>query len=78
MNEVKEKLKNAVITDRAGMMENTLRVVKSDVYGILSNYMELGGEDVAVTADLDERGACLITVTAKTRTFYEIGKLIKN
>lgn len=78
MNEVQNKLKNAVITDRASMLENTLRLIKSDVYGIVSNYMELSGEDVAVTADLDAQGSCMITVTAKTHTFYEIGKLIKS
>lgn len=77
MNEVRDKLKNAVITDRAGMLENTLRIVKSDVYAILTHYMEIVPDNVEVTADLDEQGECLITVSVKTKTFYEIGKLIK-
>lgn len=77
MNDVKDKLKNAVISDRAGMLENVLRVAKSDIYGILQNYMDVRAEDLTVTADLDEGGECVITVTAKTKAFYEIGKIIK-
>lgn len=78
MYKVHDKLKNAVITDRTGALENTLRVVKSDVYGILSNYMEIDRDNIAVTADLDAQGACEITLTAKTNTFYEIGKMLKD
>lgn len=76
MRQVRDKLHAAVITDRAATIENTLRVVKSDVYGILSQYMELDPSAISVAADLDNEGECTITVSAKTRTFYEIGKII--
>lgn len=77
MKDLETKLKNAVLTDRAAMLENTLKIVKGDVYKILSDYMSLDPDNLTVTADLRTDGACDITVTATTYTLYEIGKMIK-
>lgn len=70
------RLKSLLVSDKVNTPTQFSDVIKSDVYGILNNYMELTPDDLDVKIDADENGFRVV-MTARTNRFRQIGTLPK-
>lgn len=75
MNDVRERLGSALISDRAGEVETVLKVLKSDFYSILSEYAEVDPATLSITADLYD-GAVRVTVSASLTSVRAVGNIL--
>ena len=50
--QVKQRLKKVVMEDKVSAIESMLRVLKSEQYCLLTNYMYLGADDLKVYIDI--------------------------
>ncbi len=71
-----QRLKNLLKQDKVNTPDRLTEVIKSDLFGVLKNYMEIRGEDVKVMIDADDKGYHVI-VSARTNRFRQIGMLPK-
>lgn len=62
--------------DKYRAIENMLRVLRSDEYKLLTNYMYLGADDLRVYVDITDAGEYVLTVRAVTDRFIDIGKAL--
>jgi len=62
--------------DKVSAIENMLRVLRSDQYRLLTNYMYIGSDDLKVYMDLTENGEYVLTVKAVTDRLIDIGRLL--
>ena len=72
----KRRLKTVAIEDKVSAIENMLRVLRSDQYRLLTNYMYIGSDDLKVYMDLTENGEYVLTVNAVTDRLIDIGRLL--
>ncbi len=72
----KRRLKTVAIEDKVSAIENMLRVLRSDQYRLLTNYMYIGSDDLKVYMDLTENGEYVLTVKAVTDRLIDIGRLL--
>jgi len=70
------RLKSLLIHDKASTPDRLTDVLKSDLYAVLNNYMDLFSDDLKVLIDTDEKGYHII-VSAHTNRFKQIGMLPK-
>ena len=75
MNDVRERLGSALISDRAGEVDTVLKVLKSDFYSILSEYAEVDPATLSITADLYD-GAVRVTVSASLTSVRAVGNIL--
>ena len=71
---VRQRLKKVVMEDKVSAIENMLRVLKSDQYKLLTNYMYLNADDLKVYIDITENGDYILTVKAVTDRLIDIGR----
>ena len=64
------RIKNVLVKDKNNRNENFNSVIKSEIYELLSNYMEVKG--VECFTSLQENGDWQIKIVAKTSNFYSI------
>ena len=62
--------------DKVSAIENMLRVLKSDQYKLLTNYMYLNADDLKVYIDITENGDYILTVKAVTDRLIDIGRML--
>ena len=62
--------------DKVSAIESMLRVLRSDQYKLLTNYMYIGSDDLKVYMDLTENGEYVLTVRAVTDRLIDIGRLL--
>ncbi len=72
----KRRLKTVAMEDKVSAIENMLRVLRSDQYKLLTNYMYIGSDDLKVYMDLTENGEYVLTVKAVTDRLIDIGRLL--
>ena len=72
---VRQRLKKVVMEDKVSAIENMLRVLKSDQYKLLTNYMYLNA-DLKVYIDITENGDYILTVKAVTDRLIDIGRML--
>lgn len=70
------RLKNLLVHDKVSTPNQLTDVIKSDIYSVLSNYMELYSDDLKVLVDADEKGYHLM-ISAHTNRFKQVGMLPK-
>lgn len=70
------RLKSMLISDKVNVPNELCSLIKSDVYVLLANYMELKPENVIVDQTIEENGFC-ITIKAKTDRLKQFGALPK-
>jgi hypothetical protein len=70
------RLKNLLMQDKVNTPNQLADVIKSDVYPVLSSYMDLFSEDLKVLIDADDMGYHVI-ISARTHRFKQIGMLPK-
>lgn len=70
------RLKSLLLKDKVSTPNHIAEVIKSDIYSVLSNYMELFADDLSVSIDCDEQGF-VVDINAKTARFKQIGALPK-
>lgn len=73
---VRQRLKKVVMEDKVSAIENMLRVLKSDQYKLLTNYMYLNADDLKVYIDITENGDYILTVRAVTGRLIDIGRML--
>lgn len=73
---VRQRLKKVVMEDKVSAIENMLRVLKSDQYKLLTNYMYLDADDLKVYIDITENGDYILTVKAVTDRLIDIGRML--
>ena len=73
---VRQRLKKVVMEDKVSAIENMLRVLKSDQYKLLTNYMYLNADDLKVYMDITENGDYILTVKAVTDRLIDIGRML--
>ena len=71
---VRQRLKKVVMEDKVSAIENMLRVLKSDQYKLLTNYMYLNADDLKVY--ITENGDYILTVRAVTDRLIDIGRML--
>lgn len=70
------RLKKLLMQDKVNTPDRLTDVLKSDVYSVMKNYMELRPDDIKILIDADDKGYHVI-VSARTHRFRQIGMLPK-
>ena len=71
-----DRLKSVVMSEKITAIESMLRVLKSEQYKLLTNYMYLNVEDLKVYIDVTENGEYVLTVKAVTDKLIDIGRVL--
>ena len=71
-----DRLKSVVMSEKITAIESMLRVLKSEQYKLLTNYMYLNVEDLKVYIDVTESGEYVLTVKAVTDKLIDIGRVL--
>ena len=71
-----DRLKSVVMSEKIAAIESMLRVLKSEQYKLLTNYMYLNVEDLKVYIDVTENGEYVLTVKAVTDKLIDIGRVL--
>ena len=71
-----EKRMRKMSRSRIADIENSLRIMKAEMYKLLTNYMYLSREDLTVYVDVTENGEFTLNVRAYTKRFIGTGKYI--
>ena len=74
--QARTRLKSVEYADKVSAIENMLRVLKSEQYRLLTDYMYLSAEDLQVFVDITNNGEYILTVRAITDRFIDIGRLL--
>ena len=67
-----ERLKNVLISDKQFSPEKVKKVLKSDIYSLLSNYCNLLPENLSVGVDILEDGSykfCIVATSDRLKIF---------
>lgn len=75
-NAITEKMKNALITSKDFNAERALKVMKSDMFRLLSDYFSFQPQNLKLTANLLQGGEVSLVVTLKAENFKEAGKTL--
>lgn len=67
-----DRLKSLLIRDKANAPCQLADVLKSDVYTLMKNYMDISAENVKIYFDADEKGYHII-VSVHTNRFKQMG-----
>lgn len=70
------RLKSMLISDKVSAPSELCSLIKSDVYVLLANYMELKPENILVDQTIEDNGFC-INIKAKTERLKQFGALPK-
>ena len=70
------RLKSMLITDKVNVPNELCSLIKSDVYVLLANYMELKPENIIVDQAIEDNGFC-VTIKARTDRLKQFGALPK-
>ena len=70
-----EKLKKVLVSDKHLNPSLINEVLKSDVYNLLLNYMELSESDIITKIEIDEKGDYIFRCKAKATRLKTIGIL---
>lgn len=73
---VKDRLRGVVTENKISEIENMLRLLKSDQYRLLTNYMYLDRDDLKVYIDVTDEGEYILTVRAVTDKLIDVGKVL--
>ena len=73
---IKSPTRERVHDDKVRMIENMLRVIKSEQYRLLTDFMYLSVEDLDVYVDVTSRGEYVFTVRAVTDRLIDIGRAL--
>lgn len=71
-----DRLKNLLIKDKANAPCQLADVLKSDIYTLMKNYMEINSENIKIYFDADEKGYHII-ISVHTNRFKQMGMLPK-
>ncbi|MBO5214755.1 MAG: cell division topological specificity factor MinE [Clostridia bacterium] len=71
-----DRLKSVVMSEKITAIESMLRVLKSEQYKLLTNYMYLDVNDLKVYIDVTENGEYVLTVKAVTDKLIDIGRVL--
>ena len=66
------RLRSLLIQDKVSTPTQVAALIKSEVYAVLGNYMELFADDLDVLIDCDERGFHVV-IDAHTLRFKALG-----
>ena len=64
-----EERMRRISRSRIADIENSLRIMKAEMYKLLTNYMYLSREDLTVYVDVTDDGEFILNVRARTKRF---------
>lgn len=70
-----EKLKSVLISDKHINPIRVNEILKSDVFGVLQNYMEISENDIITKIDLDQNGNYIFRCKARSARLKTLGIL---
>ena len=71
-----EERMRRISRSRIADIENSLRIMKAEMYKLLTNYMYLSREDLTVYVDVTDDGEFILNVRARTKRCIGTGKYI--
>ena len=71
-----EERMRRISRSRIADIENSLRIMKAEMYKLLTNYMYLSREDLTVYVDVTDDGEFILNVRARTKRFIGTGNYI--
>ena len=71
-----EERMRRISRSRIADIENSLRIMKAEMYKLLTNYMYLSREDLTVYVDVTDDGEFILNVRDRTKRFIGTGKYI--
>ena len=72
----KSRMVSSVVENKISAIEKMLKVLKTDEYRLLTNYMYLSESDLKVYVDITEEGEYLLTIKAVSDRLLDIGKVL--
>lgn len=70
---VRDRVKSAVMQDKISRIEDMLKVIRSEEYRLLTNFMYLTRDKLSVYIDITEDGRYVLTVRAETDHLIDPG-----
>ena len=73
---IDSRMKNMLITDKHFNSDDLVRVLRCDIYELLSNYMEIGPSDINLDFFVDENGEYVLKINTKSERLKIFGSTI--
>lgn len=70
------RMQNVVISDRTCNVNNLLKVMHSDIYAVLTSFMEIEKHDLEITLALSNSGNYDLVIKGKATRLSDVGKMI--
>lgn len=74
--QIVDRLKTVMNADRMSGVENISKVIKSDIFDLLTSYMYLQIGDIELSIELVKDGNYILNLTAKSTHLIGAGKMI--
>ncbi|MDR0426213.1 MAG: hypothetical protein LBH24_03480 [Clostridiales bacterium] len=72
-SKVKQRLSGAVMRDKVAKIEDMLKIIRSEQYRLLTNFMYLNRENLSVCIDITEDGRYILSIRAETDHLIDPG-----
>lgn len=73
---IDERIQNMLISDKHFDAKDLVKVLKSDFYNLLVNYLEISPQDIILELNIDEFGEYVIKLQVKTERLKIFGSQI--
>ena len=73
-----ERLQNVLISDKQFSPAKLEKVLRSDVYNLLSNYCSVEADDINVSVEVEKDGSYNFSISAKSNRLKIFGSLPDN
>lgn len=70
-----QRLQNVLISDKQFSPQKVEKVLKSDMYGLLSNYCTLSPEDINIKVEVQKDGSYKFLIVARSERLKIFGSL---
>ena len=77
MQEIEQRIRNMLISDKHFDTRDLVRVLRSDLYTLLVNYFDITPQDIEVRIDVDEFGVYDFHSSLKAERLKIFGSRIK-
>ena len=74
--EYENRLKNVLVIDKQDNPLKIVKVLKSDILNVLSNYMDITNDDLDLTITVDEYGNFIFNAYSKVRRLKNLSAIL--
>ena len=76
INSAKERLRKSRIKETVGEIEDMLKVLKTEQYKLLTNFMCLHLDDLQVYMDITQNGEYVLNIKAVSDKLIDVGRVL--